>query len=66
MFILMNVWVIKKHSMKHYYLKKKIFCKYQADYVYAKRVQTDFAIKNLGEYYDLYVQSDTLLLADIF
>ena len=35
-----------------------------ADYVHAKRVCKDFEIKNLGEY-DLYVQSDTLLLADV-
>ena len=32
-----------------------------ADYVHAKRV-----CKNLGEYHDLYVQRDTLLLADVF
>ena len=25
-----------------------------------------FKLKNLGEHYDLYVQSDTLLLADVF
>ena len=32
----------------------------------AKRVCKDFEIKNLGEYHDLYVQSNTLLLADVF
>ena len=37
-----------------------------ADYAHTKRVCKDFEIKNLGEYYDLYVQSDTLLLADVF
>ena len=35
-----------------------------ADYVHAKKVCKDFEIKNLGEY-DLYVQSDTLLLVDV-
>ena len=33
-----------------------------SDYVHAKRVFKDFEIKNLGEYHDFYVQSDTLLL----
>ena len=37
-----------------------------ADYARAKIVCTDFEIKNLGEYHDLYVQSDALLLADVF
>ena len=32
----------------------------------AKRVQENFVIKNLGVYYDLYEESDTLLLADVF
>ena len=37
-----------------------------ADYAHAKRVCKDFEIKRLGEYHDLCVQSDTLLLADVF
>ena len=37
-----------------------------ADYTHAKRVCKDFEIRSLGEYLDLYVQSDTLLLADVF
>ena len=37
-----------------------------ADYTDAKRVCKEFEIKSLGEYHDLYVQSDTVLLADVF
>ena len=36
------------------------------DYRHAKRVFKNFNNKNLGDYHDLYVQSDTLLLADVF
>ena len=37
-----------------------------ADYTHAKRICKDFEIKNLREYHDLHVQSETLLLADLF
>ena len=36
------------------------------DYRHAKRVFKSLNNKNLGDYRDLYVQSDTLLLADVF
>ena len=36
------------------------------DYAQAKRVSQSFEIKLLGEYHELYVRSDTLLLVDIF
>ena len=37
-----------------------------ADWAQAKRTCKDFEIIDLGEYHDLYVRSDTLLLADVF
>ena len=36
------------------------------DYTHATRVLKEFKMNNLGDYHDLYVQSDTFLLADIF
>ena len=36
------------------------------DYVQAQKLFKELKLKNLGDYHDLYVQSDTLLLADVF
>ena len=36
------------------------------DHRHAKRVFKSLNNKNLGDYHNLYVQSDTLLLADVF
>ena len=37
-----------------------------ADYAQAKKACKDFEMKKLGEYHNFFVQSDTLLLADVF
>ena len=36
------------------------------DYKHANNVFKKFNLNNLGDYHDLYVRSDTLLLADVF
>ena len=36
------------------------------DYEHAQKVWEVFGINNLGEYHDIYVQSDILLLANVF
>ena len=36
------------------------------NYRHGNNVFSKFKLNNLGEYHDLYVQSDTLLLADVF
>ena len=36
------------------------------DYSYAQKIFEEFELKNLGHYHGLYVQSDILLLADVF
>ena len=36
------------------------------EYEYANKIWNTLDIKNLGEYHDLYLQLDTVLLADVF
>ena len=63
-FILMNIWMIGKNSMKHRYLNCYVVT--DADYAHAKRVCKVFEIKDVEEYRDFYNQGNTFLLADIF
>ena len=59
--------------MKHHYQIRKAFYSElcleditDKDYTRAQKVFEEFNLKNLGDYYDLYVQRNTLLLADVF
>ena len=36
-----------------------------AHYIHGKKVCKDFEIKNLGEYHDFHLKSDTWLLAEL-
>ena len=51
---------------KDFYIKLNLKDITDKDYEHAQKVWEIFEIKNLGDYHDLYVQSDTLLLADVF
>ena len=69
----MNTWVVGKDLMKHHCLNKEAFYSSlnmenitDVDYRHVKRVFKNLNNKNLGNYHDLYVQGDTLLLADAF
>ena len=49
---------------KEFYSKLNLEDITDEDYKHAAKVRHTFNIKNIGEHHDLYVQSDTLLLAD--
>ena len=72
-FIHMNTWIVGKDLMHHYYQIKKTFYREltleeitDKNYAHAQKVFEELGLKNLGHYHDLYVQSDTLLLTDVF
>ena len=52
----------KKAIYSEFYLKDIT----NEDYTHAQKVLEEFKLKNLDDYHDLNVQSDTLLLADVF
>src|SRR6266536_194432 len=67
----MNKW--SKFDVEPSKLKRKHFTNdltgekiTKNDHKFFKKVCDEFNIKNLGEYHDLYLKSDVLLLADVF
>ena len=53
-------------SKEAFYSKLSLEGISDAEYEHVKKIWESFEIKNLGEYHDLYLQWDTLLLADVF
>ena len=53
-------------SKENFYINLNMEDISDIDYRHANNVFKVFKLENLGDYHDLYVQSDTLLLADVF
>ena len=69
----MSTWIAGKDLMKQllpntedFYSSLNMEGNTDVDYRDAKKVFKELKINNSGEYHNLYVQSDTLLLADVF
>ena len=60
-----NAWKEKKITPKEAFYSELNLDIADKDYEHVKKVWEAFEIKNLGEYHDLYLQCDTLLLADV-
>ena len=57
---------ISLSSKEHFYSNLNMEDINDIDYRHANNVFKRFELENLGQYHDLYVRSDTLLLADVF
>ena len=69
----MNTWIVGKDSVKlpfqikiHFYCELNLEYITDKDYAHVQKVFEELKLTNLGDYHDLYVQSDILLLADVF
>ena len=66
----MNSWnrfnKCKNPLYKNYYSKFNMSNISKEDYVHSQKIWNTFKIQDLGEYHDLYVKTDVLLLADVF
>ena len=68
----MKKWITGKKLIKPQSIKETFYSNLNLegisneDYAHAQKLWEVFEIKDRGEYHDLYAQSDTLFLADVF
>ena len=66
----MNIWnkfnETNNPPFEKYYSRLNMSNISEEDYIYSQKIWSIFNIKNIGEYHDLYVKTDILLLADVF
>ena len=65
----MNKWIADETSLPDkntFFSESRLKDVTDKDYTHARKVFPEFTLKNLGNYHYLYVQSDTILLADVF
>ena len=62
----MNTWIASLPDKEAFYSELKKEAITDEDYSHAQKIWRVFEIKKRGQYHALYVQSDALLLADVF
>ena len=62
----LNTWTVLKGFLKIYLINLSFLAPYEKDYQSADNILNVFKMNTVGDYHDLYLKTDVLLLADVF